>query len=148
MRHLWRKDGARNPGAVTGSPKGRSAAERVAAQLMAWPGLQACRPSCGTGRSFSFRGGQILHLHTDAEADLRLSREFAERLDKVLTESGQVVVRPDDDWVTVLLDTDTAGALLISLMSLAIRAMEEPGDVQPCTWERTRPRARLRVPWS
>jgi hypothetical protein len=133
---------------VTGSPKSRSAAERVAAQLTAWPDLQAGRPSCGAGRSFSFRGGQILHLHTGGEADLRLSRPFTERLDKVLTESGQVVVRPGDDWVTVRLDTDTAGALLISLMSLAIQAMDEPRNAQPCTWARTRPKPRLRVPWS
>jgi Family of unknown function (DUF5519) len=130
---------------VTGSPKSRSAGERVAAQLTTWPGLEAGRPSCGAGRSFSFHGGQILHLHTGEEADLRLTRPFVERLDKVLVESGQVVVRPDDDWVTVLLETDTAGGLLISLTSLAIRAMEEPKDVQPCTWERTRPRGRLRV---
>ncbi|HZE30927.1 MAG TPA: luciferase family protein [Actinoallomurus sp.] len=130
---------------MTGSPKRRSAGERVAAQLTTWPGLEASRPSCGAGRSFSFHGGQILHLHTGAEADLRLTRACVERLDKVLVESGQVVIRPDDDWVTVLLDTDTAGALLISLTSLAIQAMEEPKDVQPCTWERTRPRGRLRV---
>jgi len=132
---------------VTGSPKSRSAAERVAAQLTAWPGLEAGRPSCGTGRSFSFRGGQILHLHTGGEADLRLSRTFVERFDKVLAESGQVVVRPDDDWVTVRLDTDTAGALLISLLSLAIRATDGPRTGQPCTWERTRPRGRLRARW-
>lgn len=119
----------------------------MAAQLTAWPGLEAGRPSCGAGRSFSFRGDQILHLHTDGEADLRLSREFVERLDKVLTESGQVVIRPGDEWVTVHLDTDTAGALLISLMSLAIRAIDETTRLQPCTWERTRPRARLRARW-
>jgi hypothetical protein len=133
---------------VTGSGKSRSAAERVAAQLTMWPDLQAGRPSCGAGRSFSFHGDQILHLHTGGEADLRLSREFVERLDKVLAESGQVVVRPDDEWVTVLLDTDTAGALLISLMSLAIRAIDDKTRLQPCTWERTRPRARLRTRWS
>ena len=129
---------------MKGSQKSRSAAERVAAQLTTWPGLQAGRSSCGAGRSFSFRGGQILHLHTGDEADLRLTRDFVDRLDRVLTESGQVVIRPDDDWVTVRLDSDTAGALLISLMSLAIRAMEEPKRTQPCTWERNRPRGRLR----
>ena len=117
----------------------------MAAQLATWPGLTASRPSCGTGRCFSFQGGQILHLHTGDEADLRLSSAFVERLDRVLTESGQVVVRPGDDWVTIRLDTDTAGALLISLMSLAIRAMEEPKETQPCTWERARRRGRLRA---
>lgn len=132
---------------MTGSQKSRSAAERVAAQLTTWPGLESGRPSCGAGRGFSFQGGQILHLHTGEEADLRLSRVFVERLDKVLADSGQVMVRPDDDWVTVLLDTDTAGAMLISLTSLAIRAMVEPKAVQPCTWERTRPRGLLRTPW-
>jgi Luciferase len=130
---------------VTGSPKSRSAAERVAAQLTTWPGLRAGRPSCGAGRGFSFRGGQILHLHTGEEADLRLSRGLAERLDKVLVESGQVVVRPGDDWVTVLLHTDTAGGMLISLMSLAMRAVEEPMEAQPCTWARTGPRGRARA---
>jgi hypothetical protein len=133
---------------VTGSPKSRSAAERVAAQLTTWPGLEAGRPSCGAGRSFSFQGGQILHLHTGEEADLRLSRVFAQRLDKVLVESGQVVIRPDDDWVTVLLDTDTDGAMLISLMSLAIRAAAEAKVAQPCTWQRTRPGGRLRARWA
>jgi hypothetical protein len=119
----------------------------VAAQLTTWPGLEAGRPSCGAGRSFSFQGGQILHLHTGEEADLRLSRTFVERLDQVLVESGQVVTRPDDDWVTVLLDTDTAGAMLISLMSLAIRATEEPEGWQPCTWQRAR-RSGLRARWA
>jgi Family of unknown function (DUF5519) len=99
------------------------------------------------GRGFSFRGEQVLHLHTGGEADLRLSRAVVERFEKVLYESGQVVVRPDDDWVTVHLDTDTAGSMLLSLLSLAIHAMEEPDGGQPCTWERTRPRSRLRVPW-
>jgi hypothetical protein len=138
----------RDAGAVTGSAKTRSAAERVAAQLATWPGLAAGRPSCGSGRSFNFRGGEILHLHTGEEADLRLSRGFVERLDTVLDESGQVVVRPGDDWVTVRLDTDSASALLISLTSLAIRAAEEPSPARPCTWQRTRPRPRLRTPWS
>jgi hypothetical protein len=133
---------------VAGSAKSRSAAERVAAQLAQWPGLKTGRPSCGAGRGFSFRGGEILHLHTGEEADLRLSRDCVERLDTVLMGSGQVVVRPGDDWVTILLDTDTAGAILISLTSLAIRAAEEPAPARPCTWERTRPRARLRVPWA
>ena len=119
----------------------------MAAQLTTWPDLRAGRPSCGAGRSFSFRGDQILHLHTGGEADLRLSREFVERLDRVLAESGQVVTRPDDEWVTVHLDTDTAGALLISLMSLAIRAIDDTKRLQPCTWERTRPRVRLRGRW-
>ncbi|HEY0543503.1 MAG TPA: luciferase family protein [Actinoallomurus sp.] len=133
---------------MTGSPKSRSAAERVAAQLTTWPGLEAGRPSCGAGRSFSFQGGQILHLHTGEEADLRLSRVFIQRLDKVLVDSGHVVTRPDDDWVTVLLDTDTDGAMLISLMSLAIHAASEPKVTQPCTWQRARPSGRLRAYWA
>src|SRR4051795_12304006 len=121
----------RNPDAVTGSRKSRSAAERVAVQLTTWPDLQADQPSCGTGRGFSFRGDQILHLHTGGEADLRLSRAFVERLDRGLAERGQGGTRPDDEWVTVRLDTDTAGALLISLMSLAIRAIDDRRHVQP-----------------
>lgn len=141
------KDPARNAIAVTASPKSRSAAERVAAQLTAWPGLVPGRPACGTGRGFSFRGEEILHLHTGGEADLRLSRAVIERFEKVLDESGQVVVRPGDDWVTVHLDTDTAGSMLLSLLSLAINAVDEPAGGPPCTWERTRPRGRLRVPW-
>jgi Family of unknown function (DUF5519) len=111
----------------------------VAAQLTAWPGLATGRPSCGVGRGFAFRGTQILHLHTGHEADLRLTRPFIDRLDQVLTESGQIVIRPGDDWVTVSLTTDTAASLLISLMSLAIQAVEEhAGPARPCTWERSR----------
>jgi hypothetical protein len=101
--------------------------------------LATGRPSCGVGRGFAYRGTQILHLHTGDEADLRLTRSFIGRLDQVLTESGQIVVRPGDDWVTVRLDTDTAGSLLISLMSLAIQAAQErPSPEQPCTWEGAR----------
>ncbi|WP_406567776.1 luciferase domain-containing protein [Actinoallomurus soli] len=134
-----RKAAARDPGAVTGPPKNRSTAERVAAQLATWPGLATGRPSCGAGRGFAYRGTQILHLHTGDEADLRLTRSFIERLDQVLAESGQIVVRPGDDWVTVRLDTDTAGSLLISLMSLAIQAAgDQASPTRPCTWERTR----------
>ncbi|MEV5706853.1 luciferase family protein [Actinoallomurus sp. NPDC052274] len=134
-----RKAATRDPGAVTGPPKSRSTAERVAAQLTTWPGLAAGRPSCGVGRGFAFRGTQILHLHTGDEADLRLTRSFIDRVDQVLAESGQIVVRPGDDWVTVRLDTDTAGSLLISLMSLAIQAVEDrTTPARPCTWERTR----------
>ncbi|MEV5747812.1 luciferase family protein [Actinoallomurus sp. NPDC052308] len=134
-----RKAATRDPGAVTGPPKSRSTAERVAAQLTTWPGLATGRPSCGAGRGFAFRGTQILHLHTGDEADLRLTRSFIDRVDQVLAESGQIVVRPGDDWVTVRLDTDTAGSLLISLMSLAIQAVEDrTTPARPCTWERTR----------
>ncbi|MCO6006797.1 DUF5519 family protein [Actinoallomurus purpureus] len=111
----------------------------MAAQLTAWPGLATGRPSCGVGRGFAFRGTQILHLHTGDEADLRLTRPFIDRLDQVLAESGQIAIRPGDDWVTVHLDTDTAGSLLISLMSLAIQGVEERATpARPCTWERAR----------
>ncbi|GAB3987027.1 hypothetical protein GCM10029978_104060 [Actinoallomurus acanthiterrae] len=112
----------------------------MAAQLTAWPGLDSGRPSCGVGRGFAFHGTQILHLHTGDEADLRLTRPFIDRLDQVLTESGQIVIRPGDDWVTVRLDTDTAGSLLISLVSLAIQALEEQrsAPARPCTRERAR----------
>lgn len=122
--------------AVTGSQRSRGTAERVAAQLTDWPGLETGRPSCGIGRAFGHRGAQILHLHTAEEADLRLSRSFIGRLDRVLTDGGQVVVRPGDDWVTVRLDTDTAGSLLISLTSLAMQAVDETAPAQPCTRER------------
>jgi hypothetical protein len=111
----------------------------VAAQLTAWPGLATGRPSCGVGRGFAFHGTQILHLHTGDEADLRLTRPFIDRLDQVLAESGQIAIRPGDDWVTVRLDTDTVGSLLISLMSLAIQGVEEQAKpARPCTWERAR----------
>ncbi|WP_433180899.1 luciferase family protein [Actinoallomurus sp. CA-150999] len=109
----------------------------MAAQLTAWPGLDTGRPSCGVGRGFAFHGTQVLHLHTGDEADLRLTRPFIDRLDQVLAESGQIVLRPGDDWVTVRLDTDTAGSLLITLISLAIQAVEERASpARPCTWER------------
>lgn len=108
----------------------------MAAQLTQWPGLETGRPSCGIGRAFGHRGAQILHLHTGDEADLRLSRSFIDRLDRVLTDAGQVVVRPGDDWVTVRLDTDTAGSLLISLTSLAMQAVDETVPAKPCTRER------------
>ncbi len=132
---------------MKGSRKSRSTADRVAAQLTTWPGLQAGRPSCGAGHGFGVHGDQILHLHTGDEADLRLTGPFVQRLSAVLAESGQVVIRPGDDWVTVRLDSDTTGSLLISLMSLAIRSQAERPAGQPCTWARTGSRGRPRGLW-
>lgn len=128
---------------MAGSPKWHTAAERVAAQLTTWPSLSTVRPACGAGRAFGLRDDQILHLHTGDEADLRLTRACVDRIDRVLTESGQVSTRPGDDWVTVRLDTDTGAALLLSLMSLAIRASDGPVCAQPCTWDRNGTRRRL-----
>jgi luciferase-like monooxygenase len=136
---------------VKGSQKSRSTADRVAVQLTTWPGLKAGRPYCGAGHGFSFHGEQILHLHTGDEADLRLTRPFVQRLDTVLAESGQVVIRPGDDWVTVHLESDTAGSLLISLTSLAIHAQTERPTVQPCSWaarSRASVRGLLRPRWA
>lgn len=126
---------------MIGSQKSRSAADRVAAQLTMWPGLTATRPPCRAGRGFTFHGRQILHLHSGDEADLRLTQPVTYRISTVLNASGQVVTRPGDDWVTVRLDSDTAGSMLISLLSLAIRALEKPHDDQPCSWERAHRRA-------
>jgi hypothetical protein len=111
----------RNDGPVAGSGR-TSYAGRIADRLETWSGVSKVRADCGVGVALQASGNQIVHLHTDSEAELRLTRPVVERLGDTLTASGQVAIRPGGEWVVVRLDTDSDVALVISLASVAIKA--------------------------
>lgn len=101
-------------------------AGRLAARIEAWPGVSAVRADCGVGIALAAGGGQIMHLHTGDEAELRLTRPVVERLGAALAESGRVAIRPGGDWIAVRLDTDSDLSLVMSLASVAIKANSDP----------------------
>ncbi|MBO2452727.1 DUF5519 family protein [Actinomadura barringtoniae] len=106
------------------------------------------RADCGMGVALTAGGSQIMHLHTDDEAELRLSRPVIERLGGVLTESGRVRIKPDSEWIAVRLDTDSDMALVVSLASVAIKASTAadiaPHSYAPCGAARAAPEGTLR----
>jgi hypothetical protein len=103
--------------------------DRVIAQVTAWPSVSASRADCGMGVGLSVNTHQIVHLHTPGGAHVRLTRPVILRMEDALLHSGRVEVEPSEDWVSVRLDSDSDVALLVSLVSVAIKATatEPPG---------------------
>jgi hypothetical protein len=91
------------------------------AQLSTWPSVQACRADCGHGVGIGTHAGQILHFHDENHADLRLTQPVINRLRVVLAQSGIDVI-PDDDWIGIRLETPSDTTLLVTLVSVAIKA--------------------------
>jgi hypothetical protein len=75
--------------------------------------------------------GQILHFHGGSYADLRLTRPVIDRMHEVLAQSGRLFMVPDDDWIGMRLETSGDAALLVALVSLAIKAN---AAAPPSTW--------------
>lgn len=100
---------------------GTSHAGRALAQLSAWPSVQARRADCGFGIGVGTRAGQILHFHDEDHATLCLTLPVIDRFRVVLAEAGIDVI-PDDDWVAMRLETPTDTAVLVTLVSVAIKA--------------------------
>nr|WP_307797195.1 luciferase family protein [Actinomadura barringtoniae] len=139
----------RNHGGVAAHGNGSiSLAGRIVDRLNSWPGVAKVRADCGMGVALTAGGSQIMHLHTDDEAELRLSRPVIERLGGVLTESGRVRIKPDSEWIAVRLDTDSDMALVVSLASVAIKASTAadiaPHSYAPCGAARAAPEGTLR----
>lgn len=101
---------------------GRSFAGRVIALLSAWPGVRTAPADCGVGVGVRTLAGQILHLHHESYADLRLTRPVIDRMHEALEHSRRVFVVPDDDWIGIRLETPSDVGLLIPLVSVAIKA--------------------------
>jgi hypothetical protein len=110
---------------------GGSYAGRVITLLSAWPTVRADRADCGIGIGVGTPAGQILHFHGGSYADLRLTRPVIDRMHEVLAQSGRLFMTPGDDWIGMRLETSSDAALLVTLVSLAIKAnMSAP----PSTW--------------
>ncbi|CAM5486257.1 luciferase domain-containing protein [Streptomyces aurantiogriseus] len=104
-------------------------AERAMQRLEVWPDLLAGQASCGTGRALRSVHSEILHFHTDRDVDLHLTVPAIQRIRRDLRESTAVRLVPGSRWVTVHLDCDADVDLLMSLVSMALKAhlAEAPG---------------------
>ncbi|MGP9022385.1 luciferase domain-containing protein [Streptomyces sp. BR1] len=80
---------------------------------------------------------EVVHFHSDNAADLHLTHTAIERLLPELRRSSAIRVTPGSAWLTVLLDCDADVELLLSLVSVALKAhgdarQRHPGA--PCEW--------------
>ncbi|MBL1082765.1 DUF5519 family protein [Streptomyces actinomycinicus] len=106
-------------------------ASRALAQLAIWPDLRPAVPSCGLGRAVSSVHGEIAHFHSERDVDLRLTDRAVRRLAKDLKDSGAIRIVPGSQWVTLRLDAASDVDLLLTLVSVALKAQQawpEPGD--------------------
>jgi hypothetical protein len=97
-------------------------AQRALERLDAWPDLTVGPAGCGTGRALRSAHSEIVHFHTDHEADLHLTSGAIQRLSGDLAESTAIRIVPGSRWVTVRLDCDADVDLLLSLVSAALHA--------------------------
>ncbi|EKX63302.1 luciferase domain-containing protein [Streptomyces ipomoeae] len=97
-------------------------AQRALRQLETWPDLTAGPASCGTGRALRSRQHEIVHFHLDHDVDLHLTPALIRRMAADLGESSAVRLVPGSRWVTVHLDCETDVDLLLSLVSVALKA--------------------------
>ena len=76
--------------------------------------------------------GQILHFHDESYADLRLTRAVIGRMRDVLAQSGRIFLVPGDDWIGLRLETFSDVTLLVTLVSVAIKAnLGSPSPAPP-----------------
>ncbi|MFD0313138.1 luciferase domain-containing protein [Streptomyces flavalbus] len=101
-------------------------AQRALERLQAWPDLTAGPASCGTGRAISSPRSEIAHFHSDHDVDLHLTSRAIRRFSHDLRESTAIRLVPGSRWVTVHLDCETDVDLLMSLVSMALKAHQSP----------------------
>ncbi|MET8284464.1 luciferase family protein [Streptomyces sp. NPDC048448] len=107
---------------------------RAMTQLAAWPDLSEARPSCGTGRALRSARDEIVHFHSDHDADLHLTTRAIRRYEDHLMGAGAVRMVPGSRWVTIRLEVDGDIHLLLTLVSLALQSHQRwpaSGDTAP-----------------
>lgn len=102
-------------------------ADRAMTQLESWPNLISGSPRCAAGRAFGTTGHDIVHFHSADAADLHLTHAAVHRLLPHLQHSTAVRVHPGSSWITVLLDCDADVALLLTLISVALKEHDGAG---------------------
>ncbi|WP_395572317.1 luciferase family protein [Streptomyces sp. BK79] len=109
-------------------------------RLHAWPDLTTGPASCGTGRALRSVRDEIVHFHSDRDVDLHLTQRAIQRFHYDLGGSSAIRLVPGSRWVTVHLDCDADVDLLLSLVSIALKAHQArpPADLPPsgCNHER------------
>ena len=106
-------------------------AARALTQLATWPDLTEAQPSCGVGRALCSPHGEIVHFHSDSDADLHLTARTIRRFQDHLARSAAVRVVPGSQWITLHLKGNEDVHLLMTLVSLALQAHQTwpvPGD--------------------
>ncbi|WP_162890469.1 luciferase family protein [Streptomyces olivoreticuli] len=112
-----------------------TAAHRAMDRLETWPDLARGTPSCRIGDALRTAESEVVHFHSGREADLHLTRAVLGDLLPVLRQSSAIRPFPGAAWVTVLLECDADVDLLISLVSLALKALVDTWPhpaPQPC----------------
>ncbi|MDH6488651.1 UNVERIFIED_CONTAM: hypothetical protein RKD50_004949 [Streptomyces canus] len=97
-------------------------AERALERLEAWSDLSTGLPSCGAGLALRSGHSEIVHFHPGRDVDLHLTEPAIRRFHDDLQESTAVRLLPGSRWVTVHLDCETDVDLLMSLVSMALKA--------------------------
>ncbi|MFL5997855.1 MAG: luciferase family protein [Streptomyces sp.] len=91
-------------------------------QLATWPDLTEAEPSCGTGQALRSPHGEIVHFHSGNDVDVYLTARAIRQFHEHLTASTAVRLVPGSQWVTLRLDLAGDVHLLMTLVSLALRA--------------------------
>jgi hypothetical protein len=110
-----------------------NAARRAIEQLESWSDLSSAPASCGTGTAVRSGAHDIVHFHSDHDADLHLTGPAIVRLRAELEQSTAVRLHPGSEWVTVHLDCTGDADLLVTLVSVALKAHSpaEPPSAPP-----------------
>ncbi|MFI5973484.1 luciferase family protein [Streptomyces sp. NPDC051452] len=106
-------------------------ASRALAQLATWPDLRQVDPSCGLGQGVSSVQGEIAHFHSDRDVDLRLTDRAVRRFTADFKCSGAIRIVPGSQWLTLRLDAASDVDLLLTLVSVALKAQQawpDPAD--------------------
>ncbi|GGY31920.1 luciferase domain-containing protein [Streptomyces djakartensis] len=120
-----------------------SLAQRALERLQAWPDLTAGPASCGTGRALRSVRDEIVHFHSARDVDLHLTSRSIQRFHYDLAGSSAIHLVPGSCWVTVHLDCEADVELLLSLVSIALKAHQSrPAAGEPrvagCNFHRVR----------
>ncbi|MEV6940838.1 luciferase family protein [Streptomyces sp. NPDC051172] len=112
-------------------------AVRAMTQLAGWPDLTEAPASCGAGRALRSARGEIVHFHSDREVDLHLTASAIRRFTAEFLGSPAIRMVQGSPWVTIRLAGNADVDLLMTLVSLALKAHQTwpvPGDAlqPPC----------------
>ncbi|MFC8870586.1 luciferase family protein [Streptomyces sp. NPDC057148] len=108
-------------------------AQRALERLQAWPDLTTGPASCGTGRAVRSVRDEIVHFHSGRDVDLHLTRRALQRFQYDLGGSSAIRLVPGSRWVTVHLDCDADVDLLLSLVSIALKAHQARPGTEPAS---------------
>ncbi|WP_157996072.1 luciferase domain-containing protein [Thermomonospora amylolytica] len=107
----------------------RTLTDHVLDQVRGWPALRVCQAECGTGRALAVGARQIVHFPSENEAEVYLTGPVVHRMREVLLRCGPVLPEPPGPWIRLRLGGDSDAELLISLISVAIKANTAAGEL-------------------